>query len=129
MPAFQAQGVNSSILVMGRSPFNPPGATRGEGSVLELEGLSDKASSIAVVKPHSRASPTGSSAQQAATISDSQHLAARQREETLAKGQLKGNKEAKKPKADKSQPKATISAYKQSQSKGGQATTPFAKKS
>jgi hypothetical protein len=40
----------------------------------------------------------------------------------------KGNKEAKKPKADKSQPKATISAYKQSQSKVGQATTPFAKK-
>jgi hypothetical protein len=46
----------------------------------------------------------------------------------VAKGQLKGNKEAKKPKADKSQPKTTISAYKQSQSKGGQATTPFAKK-
>lgn len=55
-------------------------------------------------------------------------MAARQREEIVAKGQLKGNKEVKKPKADKSQPKATISAYKQSQSKGGQATTPFAKK-
>ncbi len=47
----------------------------------------------------------------------------------MAKGQLKGNKEAKKPKADKNQPKATISAYKQAQSSGGQATTPFAKKS
>jgi hypothetical protein len=57
------------------------------------------------------------------------HVAAPQREEIMAKGQLKGNKEAKKPKADKNQPKATISAYKQSQSKGGQATTPFAKKS
>ena len=38
----------------------------------------------------------------------------------MAKGQLRRNKEAKKAKADKSQPKATISAYKQSQSKGGQ---------
>jgi hypothetical protein len=48
----------------------------------------------------------------------------------MAKGQLKGNKEAKKPKAkaDKNQPKAIVSAYKQSQSKGGQATTPSAKK-
>ena len=46
----------------------------------------------------------------------------------MAKGQLKGNKEAKKPKADKNQPKSSISAYKQSQSTGGQATTPFAKK-
>jgi len=46
----------------------------------------------------------------------------------MAKGQLKGNKEAKKPKVDKSQPKASISAYKQAQSKGGQAATPFAKK-
>ncbi len=47
----------------------------------------------------------------------------------MAKGQMKGNKEAKKPKGDKNQPKATISAYKLSQSKGGQSTTPFAKKS
>jgi hypothetical protein len=47
----------------------------------------------------------------------------------MAKGQMKGNKEAKKPKADKNQPKATVSAYKQSQSKGGQATTPLGKKS
>jgi hypothetical protein len=44
----------------------------------------------------------------------------------MAKGQLKGNKEAKKPKANKNQPEA---AYKQSQSKGGQTTTPFAKTS
>ena len=47
----------------------------------------------------------------------------------MAKGQMKGNKEAKKPKADKNQPKTTISAYKQSQTKEGQATTPFTKKS
>ena len=46
----------------------------------------------------------------------------------MAKGQAKGNKEAKKPKADKNQPKATASAYKLSQSKGGQPITPFAKK-
>ena len=102
---------------------------RSEGSESRLEGLSDKASSIPVVKPHSQASWGELSTHQAATISDSPHVAARQREEIVAKGQLKGNKEAKKPKADKSQPKARISAYKQSQSKGGQATTPFAKKS
>jgi hypothetical protein len=47
----------------------------------------------------------------------------------MAKGQMKGNKEAKKPKADKNQPKAAVSAYKQSQSKGGQAINPLAKKS
>ena len=35
----------------------------------------------------------------------------------MAKGQIKGNKEAKKPKADK--PKGSVSAYKQSQGKGG----------
>ena len=35
----------------------------------------------------------------------------------MAKGQIKGNKEAKKPKADK--PKGPASAYKQSQGKGG----------
>jgi hypothetical protein len=46
----------------------------------------------------------------------------------MAKGQMKGNKEAKKPKADKNQPKATVSAYKLSQSKGGQPITPFVKK-
>lgn len=46
----------------------------------------------------------------------------------MAKGQMKGNREAKKPKTDKNQPKTTISAYKQSQTKEGQATTPFTKK-
>jgi hypothetical protein len=44
------------------------------------------------------------------------------REDEMAKGQLKGNKEAKKPKADK--PKGGGSAYKQSQGKGGQALSP-----
>jgi hypothetical protein len=48
-----------------------------------------------------------SSAQLAATISDSPYVAAGRREKTMAKGQLKGNKEAKKPKADKSQPKVS----------------------
>ena len=41
----------------------------------------------------------------------------------MAKGQIKGNKEAKKPKADKNQPKGAGSAYKQSQGKGGQPIT------
>ena len=36
----------------------------------------------------------------------------------MAKGQIKGNKEVKKPKADK--PKTRGSAYKQSQGKGSQ---------
>ena len=40
----------------------------------------------------------------------------------MAKGQLRGNKEAKKPKADK--PKGSVSAYKQSLSKGGQSPIP-----
>ncbi|MGO9561238.1 MAG: hypothetical protein ACLPPV_01200 [Candidatus Korobacteraceae bacterium] len=44
----------------------------------------------------------------------------------MAKGQLKGNKEAKKPKADK--PKGSGSAYKQSQGKGGAALSPTATK-
>ena len=47
----------------------------------------------------------------------------------MAKGQIKGNKEAKKPKADKNQPKASVSAYKASQGKSGQSTTPIGKKS
>jgi len=50
-------------------------------------------------------------------------------EEVMAKGQMKGNKEAKKPKADKNQPKATASAYKLAQGKDGQSLSPFAKKS
>ena len=44
----------------------------------------------------------------------------------MAKGQLKGNKEAKKPKSDK--PKEGGSAYKLSQGKGGQALTPRARR-
>ncbi len=36
----------------------------------------------------------------------------------MAKGQIKGNKEAKKPKGEK--PKGEASAYKKSQGKGGQ---------
>jgi len=46
----------------------------------------------------------------------------------MAKGQLKGNKEAKKPKADKSQPKGGGSAYKLGQGKGGASPSPFAPK-
>ncbi|MGO9741423.1 MAG: hypothetical protein ACLPN5_07915 [Roseiarcus sp.] len=44
----------------------------------------------------------------------------------MAKGQIKGNKEAKKPKSDK--PKSHVSAYKNSQGKSGQAQTPIGKK-
>jgi hypothetical protein len=40
----------------------------------------------------------------------------------------KGNKESKKPKADKSHPKSTVSAYKAAQGQGKPATNPFAKK-
>jgi hypothetical protein len=43
-------------------------------------------------------------------------------EDDMAKGQIKGNKEAKKPKADK--PKSSVSAYKQSQGKSGQSLSP-----
>lgn len=41
----------------------------------------------------------------------------------MAKGQVKSNKETKKPKAEK--PKSSESAYKQSQGKSGQASTPI----
>ncbi|MDR3465272.1 MAG: hypothetical protein P4M07_04935 [Xanthobacteraceae bacterium] len=44
----------------------------------------------------------------------------------MAKGQIKGNKEAKKPKADKNQPKSGGSAYKMAQGKGAISTNPFA---
>jgi hypothetical protein len=45
----------------------------------------------------------------------------------MAKGQIKSNKETKKPKAEK--PKATVSAYKQSQGKTSQPiSTPGSKK-
>jgi hypothetical protein len=44
------------------------------------------------------------------------------KEDDMAKSQLRGNKEAKKPKAEK--PKGSGSAYKQAQGKGGQALSP-----
>jgi len=40
----------------------------------------------------------------------------------------KGNKENKKPKADKNKPNANVSAYKAAQGQGKPATSPFAKK-
>jgi hypothetical protein len=40
----------------------------------------------------------------------------------------KGNKEKKKPKADKNQSNAHVSAYKLAQGQGKSATSPFAKK-
>ena len=40
----------------------------------------------------------------------------------------KGNKESKKPKADKNQPRATISAYRSAQGQGKPASSPFARK-
>jgi hypothetical protein len=46
----------------------------------------------------------------------------------MAKGQMKSNKEAKKPKADKNAPKSGGSAYKQSQGKGSATPNPFVKK-
>ncbi len=45
----------------------------------------------------------------------------------MAKGQLKGNKETKKPKADKAQ-KTSVSDYKQSQIKTTPGQNPFGKK-
>ncbi len=47
----------------------------------------------------------------------------------MAKGQPKSNKETKKPKADKNQSKAGSSAYKLSQSSGGQSALIAPKKS
>lgn len=49
-------------------------------------------------------------------------------EDAMAKGKDKGNKEAKKPKADKNAPKGAGSAYKQAQAKGSSTVNPFAKK-
>jgi hypothetical protein len=46
----------------------------------------------------------------------------------MAKGQIKGNREAKKPKASKDQPKGPGSSYKQAQGKGIPTANPFAKK-
>jgi hypothetical protein len=45
----------------------------------------------------------------------------------MAKGQLRGSKEAKKPKSDK--PKGSMSEYKKSQGTTGQAMNPPGKKS
>lgn len=67
-------------------------------------------------------------ARQAAKLRHPLLLAAPKREDALAKGQIKSNKEAKKPKADKNQSKTSVSAYKQSQTKSGQAMTPLGKK-
>jgi len=44
----------------------------------------------------------------------------------MAKGEQRGNKEAKKPKSDK--PKGGGSAYKKSLGKGGQSLSPIGKK-
>ena len=48
-------------------------------------------------------------------------------EESMAKGQMRSSKEAKKPKSDK--PKSSVSEYKKSQSATGQAMNPPGKKS
>jgi len=48
-------------------------------------------------------------------------------EPAMSKAQ-KGNKENKKPKADKNQPRATISAYRTAQGQGKPASSPFARK-
>jgi hypothetical protein len=49
------------------------------------------------------------------------------KEESMAKGQMRNNKEAKKPKSDK--PKNSVSDYKKSQGATGQALNPPGKKS
>jgi hypothetical protein len=49
-----------------------------------------------------------------------------QQEDDMAKGKLKGNKEAKKPKTEK--PKGSASVYKQAQSKAGVSTNPFVRR-
>ncbi len=47
----------------------------------------------------------------------------------MAKGQIRGNKEPKKPKTDKNAPKrAAGTAYQNAQGKGGPTASPFAKK-
>ena len=46
----------------------------------------------------------------------------------MAKGQMKSNKETKKPKADKNASKTSVSSYKQGQTKSGQSMTPLGKK-
>jgi hypothetical protein len=49
------------------------------------------------------------------------------RRNAMSKAQ-KGNKESKKPKADKNQSKANVSAYKTAQGQGKPASNPFTKK-
>jgi hypothetical protein len=49
------------------------------------------------------------------------------KEESMAKGQMRNNKEAKKPKSDKA--KSSVSEYKKSQGATGQALHPPGKKS
>lgn len=49
-------------------------------------------------------------------------------EDAMAKGQMRTNKEKKKPKADKDKPKTHISAYKAAQQTSNPAGNPFAKK-
>ena len=48
-------------------------------------------------------------------------------EDRMSKAQ-KGNKEKKKPKADKNQPKTHVSAYKAAQGQGKPSFNPFARK-
>lgn len=47
----------------------------------------------------------------------------------MAKGQMKSNKETKKPKADKDKPKGGASAYQLGQGKGESAVSSLVKKS
>jgi hypothetical protein len=47
-------------------------------------------------------------------------------EESMAKGQMRSSKEAKKPKSDK--PKSSMSEYKKSQMSGGHTAPPSGKK-
>jgi hypothetical protein len=51
----------------------------------------------------------------------------RPREESMAKGQMRSSKEAKKPKSDK--PKGSMSDYKKSLAAGGHNVPPAGKKS
>jgi hypothetical protein len=51
-----------------------------------------------------------------------------EQEELLMSKAQKGNKEKKKPKADKNQPKTHVSAYKAAQGQGKPSFNPFAKK-
>jgi hypothetical protein len=80
--------------------------------------------------------PTANRAPGAAPVADRDRLwqsrrlkagPGRQKEETMAKGQMRSNKEAKKPKSDK--PKTSVSEYKKSQGATGQALSPPGKKS